>query len=61
MRRLSSDLAGHRPIELDSEETVDYLGRKRRAIKGMAISDDAGDVRHNSVVCCSSEETIDSL
>jgi hypothetical protein len=28
MRRLSSHLAGRRPIKLDSEETVDFSARK---------------------------------
>jgi hypothetical protein len=33
MRGLLADLAGHRPNEHDSEETVDYSGRKSSVTK----------------------------
>jgi len=57
MRRPSSHFGFRRPIERDSRKTFDLLGRKKRAIKGMAISDDLGGVRHNSVVFWSVSET----
>ena len=46
MRRLSSDLSGYRPIELDSEETHDFLARKTSTGKGLSISDKPSDSRH---------------
>jgi hypothetical protein len=50
MRRLASQLSGRRPIELDSEETYDFLTRKKIAGKGMSNSDEPGGARHQSVV-----------
>jgi len=40
MRGLSSHLADRRSIERTSGKTFGLLGRKRRAINGMSISDE---------------------
>jgi hypothetical protein len=40
MRSPSSDLSGRRPIELDSGKTYDFSAPKKRAAKGMGISDE---------------------
>jgi len=40
MRRNSSQLAGHRQIEFDSDKTVDFSGRKSSVGKRMRIPDE---------------------
>jgi hypothetical protein len=42
MQRSASNLAGHRPIVLDSEETVDFSARKSSITKRLGISDEPG-------------------
>jgi hypothetical protein len=60
MRRLASQLSGRRPIELDSEETYDFLAPKTITGKGVSNSDEPGDVRHQSAVFWRSEETVEN-
>jgi len=45
MRRLSSHLAGGRPIEPDSHKTVDFSARKSCVRKRAGISDEPGSRR----------------
>src|SRR6185369_14379707 len=61
MGRIPGHLTGDHPIELDSEETVDFLARKSCVNKRMGISDDPGAVHHNSVVSWDSYETYEFL
>jgi hypothetical protein len=45
----SHDLAGRRPVELDSEETYDFSAPKTCADNRLSNSDEPGEVRRNSV------------
>ena len=47
----SGQLSSDRPFESNSHKTYDFFARKRRAVKGMAISDKSGGLRQNWVVC----------
>jgi hypothetical protein len=51
MRRNSSQLAGHRQIEVDSDKTVDFSARKSSVAKRQreGIWDERS--RHKSVLC----------
>jgi hypothetical protein len=50
MRRLTSQLSGRRPVELDSEETYDFPARMTIGEKGLSSSDEPNGVRHQWVV-----------
>src|SRR6476620_10203583 len=57
MRRLSSDLIGDWPIELDSHKRVEFLTRKSCVEKPLAISDEPDGPRQDPVVCWLSENS----
>jgi len=50
MHRFSSQSSGHRPIERNSQERLEFSARKRRAVKGIGISDEASGLRHHTVI-----------
>jgi hypothetical protein len=61
LRYLSNHLNGDRPVELDSEETYNFLTRKKRPVKGTSISDEPGGLRHNSVLLLESQHTVEII
>jgi hypothetical protein len=60
MRWLSGHLAGRRPVETNSHNTLGFSARKSRAIKGVGISDKLAEANHNWVFCWRSEKTVEN-
>ncbi len=59
MRRLSSNLGGHRSVESDSHKTCEFSALKSRVKKRTRTRDEPSGGSHLSVVFRESEETVD--
>jgi len=60
MRRLSSYLNAHCPIERDSRKSYEFSAQKSCFTKRTAISDESGSLHHHSVDYWDSEKRLRS-